>query len=92
MIYKSAFSTIVRCIVQCDTCASHFAALILTVCQHEDIEFETNHVVSVCRPFSVSPQTASVDVGALLQVDVTYKPTCNSSHLADLLVKYSIGR
>jgi len=39
----------------------------------------------------VSPQTASVDVGALLQVNVTYKPTCNSSHVTDLLVKYSVG-
>jgi len=39
----------------------------------------------------VSPQTASVDIGALLQVDVTYKPTCNGSHLTDLLVKYCVG-
>jgi len=43
------------------------------------------------RPFSVSPQTASVDVGALLQVDVTYKPTCTRTHLTDLIVKYSDG-
>jgi len=39
----------------------------------------------------VSPQTASVAVGALLQVDVTYEPTCNSTHLSDLLVTYSVG-
>ena len=45
----------------------------------------------IYRPFSVSPQTASVDTGALLQVDVTYKPTCTTTHLADLLVKYSVG-
>ena len=45
----------------------------------------------MCRPFSVSPQTASVDVGALLQLDVTYRPTCNNTHLSSLLVKYSAG-
>ena len=39
----------------------------------------------------MSPQTASVDVGALLQVDVTYKPTCTRTHLTDLIVKYSDG-
>ena len=39
----------------------------------------------------MSPQTASVDIGALLQVNITYNPTCNRSHLADLLVKYSVG-
>lgn len=44
-----------------------------------------------CRPFIVLPQTANVDVGALLQVNITYKPTCTGSHLTDLLVKYSVG-
>jgi len=45
----------------------------------------------VSRPFSVLPQTACVDVGARLQVDVSYKPTCNNTHLSNLIVKYSVG-
>ena len=39
----------------------------------------------------MSPRSASVDVGDLLQVDVTYKPTCNNTQVHDLLVKYSVG-
>jgi len=57
----------------------------------DDVARLMSIVYKLCSPFSVSPQTASVDVGSLLQLDVTYRPTRNSNHLADLLVKYSIG-
>lgn len=49
-------------------------------------------VVIVCRPFSVSPQTASVDVGKFTQIDVSYSPVATGASHTYITVYYDTGK
>lgn len=50
------------------------------------------HYFIVCRPFTVSPESGLLAVGANMQITVEYQSLVVSTHCADMVLHYDTGK